>query len=42
MKFNAAKLFATGCGLIIFGLFGVPVLLVIIVAVLMALGVNPG
>ena len=31
-----------GCGLILFGVVGVPVLLVIIVFILMAIGVEPG
>ena len=33
------KLAGLGCGLILFGAIGVPILLVIIVAILMALGV---
>ena len=36
------KLLGAGCGLIIFGVIGVPVLLVVIVVILMALGVEPG
>ena len=31
-----------GCGLILFGAVGVPILLVAIVVILMALGVEPG
>ena len=36
------KLAGVGCGLIIFGVIGVPVLLVLIVVIFMALGVEPG
>ena len=39
---KAGKLLGVGCGLIIFGMIGVPVLLVIIVVILMAIGVETG
>ena len=39
---KAGKLFFVGCGLMIFGMFVVPVLLVIIVFILMAIGVETG
>ena len=39
---KSGKLLGIGCGLIIFGMIGVPVLLVIIVVILMALGVETG
>ena len=36
------KAFKLGCGLILFGMVGVPVILLIIVIILMALGVETG
>ena len=36
------KLAGVGCGLILFGVVGVPVLLVIIIVILMAIGVETG
>ena len=39
---GAMKAFKLGCGLILFGMVGVPVLLLIIVIILMALGVETG
>ena len=36
------KAFRLGCGLILFGVVGVPILLVIIVIILMAIGVETG
>ena len=39
---KTGKLLGVGCGLILFGVVGVPVLLVIIVGILMAIGVETG
>ena len=42
MTKKPVKLAGVGCGLILFGMIGVPILLVIIVVILMALGVETG
>ena len=42
MTKKPVKLVGVGCGLILFGMIGVPILLVIIIVILMALGVETG
>ena len=42
MTKKPVKLAGIGCGLILFGVVGVPILLVIIIVILMALGVETG